>query len=491
MIYLISALTAAVAGLVAFLWARSRQQERLSQAENRSAAAEARVFELKEQVAGAQRDFEPLREKLSQSEAERSAAVARLEESNRNLAEQKVLLEDAKTRLTDTFKSLAADALAQSNKGFLTLAEQKFKALSDEAKTDLESRRVAVAQLVEPLHKALSDYQEQARGIEERRVKDSSAVGEQLRSLAEAEVALRRETSQLVNALKSPQIRGRWGEIALRKTAELAGMSKHCDFSEQETVTGDTGRLRPDMVVRLPAGREVVVDSKVPLAGFMESLEATTDAGRTQALSRHAVLMRQHVAKLATKEYWNQFPTAPEFVVMFIPNDSFLAAAADSDPNLIESALSQNVVIATPTTFIALLRAIAFGWRQEIVAESAQKISQLGKEMSDRIATLTGYIVDLGSSLSKSVDSYNAMVSSVETRLLTSARKFKELGAEGKKEIEEVRPIDSAPRRLTLIQADAEPEAEVEPELEAEPDDVDRSDSSVHANGDIPVESKL
>jgi DNA recombination protein RmuC len=455
MIYVACAISAVIAALVAFLVARSRQQERLSQAENRSAAAEARASELKEQVAGAQKDFEPLREKLAHSETERTVALARLEESNRNLAAQRELLEDAKARLTDTFKSLASDALAQSNKGFLTLAEQKFKALADEAKSDLESRRVAVAQLVEPLNKALADYQEQARGIEERRVKEISAVGEQLRSLAQAEVALRQETSQLVNALKSPQIRGRWGEIALRKTAELAGMSKHCDFVEQESVGGEGGRLRPDMVVRLPAGREVVVDSKVPLAGFMESLEATTDAARSQALARHAVLMKQHVAKLATKEYWNQFPTAPEFVVMFIPNDSFLAAAAESDPGLIENALTQNVVIATPTTFIALLRAVAFGWRQEVVAESAQKISLLGKEMSDRIATLASHIVDLGNSLSKSVDSYNSMVGSVETRLLTSARKFKELGAEGKKEIEEVRPIDLSLRKLTLIQPEA------------------------------------
>lgn len=456
MIIVACAVSAVVAGLVAYLWAHSRAQARLSQSESGAAAAEARAGELKEQVLSAQKDFESLREKLSRTEGERAAAQARLEESNRNLAAQQELLENAKARLTDTFKSLAADALAQSNKGFLTLAEQKFKALSDEAKTDLETRRAAVAQLVEPLNKALADYQEQARGIEERRVKEISAVGEQLRSLAQAEVALRQETSQLVNALKSPQIRGRWGEIALRKTAELAGMSKHCDFIEQESVAVDGGRLRPDMVVRLPAGREVVVDSKVPLAGFMESLEASTDAARAQALSRHALLMRQHVARLATKEYWNQFPTAPEFVVMFIPNDSFLAAAAEVDPGLIENALTQNVVIATPTTFIALLRAIAFGWRQEIVAEGAQKISQLGKEMSDRIATFAGHIVNLGGSLSKSVDSYNAMVASVETRLLTSARKFKELGAEGKKEIEETLPLDITTRKLILIQNDEE-----------------------------------
>ena len=450
---LLAAVAAGVAAVVAYLIAHLRGQARLSQAESRAAAEEARASELKEQITVAQRDFESLRDKLSRAEMERTAALARLEESNRNLTAQMEMLEQAKTRLTDAFKSLAADALAQSNKGFLTLAEQKFKALSDEARTDLDVRRQAVAQLVEPLNKALSDYQEQARGIEARRLQEVSAVGEQLRSLAESEAALRQETGRLVNALKSPQVRGRWGEIALRKTAELAGMTRYCDFIEQESVAGEAGRLRPDMVVRLPAGREVVVDSKVPLAGFMESLEATTDAGRAQSLTRHAVLVKQHVSRLASKEYWNQFPTAPEFVVMFIPNDSFLAAAADSDPGLIEAALTQNVVIATPTTFIALLRAIAFGWRQEVMAESAQKISQLGQEMSDRVASVAGHIVDLGRSLSKSMESYNAMVGSVESRLLASARKFKELGAEGKKEIEELRPVELSPRRAALLEA--------------------------------------
>jgi len=452
MILIVAAIAAVVAGVLAYLVARVRAAGRLAEAQTRTSAAEAVASEVKEQLAFAQRDFETLRDKLSRSETDRADALARLEESHRNLVAQKDLLEQAKLNLTDVFKALAADALAQSNKGFLTLAEQKFKALSDDAKSDLDTRRTAVAQLVEPLNKALADVREQARGMEERRVKEISAVGEQLRSLAQAEVALRHETSQLVNALKSPQIRGRWGEIALRKTAELAGMSKHCDFVEQESVTGEAGRLRPDMVVKLPAGREVVVDSKVPLAGFMEALEATGDADKTQALARHALLVRQHVSKLATKEYWNQFTTTPEFVVMFIPNDSFLAAAAESDPGLIESALTQNVVIATPTTFIALLRAIAFGWRQELVADGAQKISQLGKELADRIAVVAGHIDSLGSSLAKSVDSYNAVVSSVETRLLASARKFKELGAEGKREIEEVRPIEQSPRQLTILE---------------------------------------
>ena len=452
MMIIVAAIAAVAAGVVAYLVANVRAAGKLSEAQARTSAAEAVTSEVKEQLADAERDFDSLREKLSRSETDRADALARLEESHRNLVAQKELLEQAKSQLTDVFKALAADALAQSNKGFLTLAEQKFKALSDESKTDLETRRLAVANLVEPLNKALADYKEQARGMEERRVKEISAVGEQLRTLAQAEVALRQETSQLVNALKSPQIRGRWGEIALRKTAELAGMSKHCDFVEQESVTGETGRLRPDMVVKLPAGREVVVDSKVPLAGFMEALEATNDADRAQALARHAVLMRQHVSKLATKEYWNQFNTAPEFVVMFIPNDSFLAAAAESDPALIESALAQNVVIATPTTFIALLRAIAFGWRQELVAEGAQKISQLGRELADRIAVVAGHIDSLGSSLSKSVDSYNAVVSSVETRLLSSARKFKELGAEGKREVEELRPIEQSPRQLSILE---------------------------------------
>jgi DNA recombination protein RmuC len=421
----------------------------LREHETRTAAAEARVEEVRQQLNLAKDDFEILRERLGQAETAKAAAETRVDETEKNLAEQKALLEDAKAKLSDTFRSLAAEALAGNNRGFLTLAEEKFKALKEGAAADLDTRKKAIEMIIQPLAETLSTYQKETKELEDKRLRDLSTVGEQLRSLATAQTTLQGETAKLVNALKSPQVRGRWGEIALRKTAELAGMSPHCDFVEQESVKTEDGRLRPDMVVKLPAGREVIVDSKVPLGGFLEALEAKTDEEREAALTKHASQVNQHVTKLASKEYCDQFTAAPEFVVLFIPNDSFLAAAAEKDPGLVESALTKKIVIATPTTFIALLRAIAYGWRQELVAESAQRISDLGQELSDRMATLAEHLIKVGGAIGKAVESYNAAVGSFETRILPSARKFRDLGAGGKKEIEELQPIDQIPRALS------------------------------------------
>lgn len=417
--------------------------------EMRTAAAEARVEEMRQQVISAKNDFEAVRENLRQAETARASAETKAHETERNLAEQKSLLEDAKAKLSDTFRSLAAEALEGSNKGFLTLAEEKFKALKEEAATDLEARQKGIELLVQPLSEMVSAYQREAKELEDKRLRELGMVGEQLRSLGAAQVTLQNETAKLVNALKSPQVRGRWGEITLRRTAELAGMSPHCDFVEQESIRTDDGRLQPDMVVKLPAGREVVVDSKVPLGGYLEALEAKTDGEREAALIKHVTHVNSHITKLASKEYWDQFAATPEFVVLFIPNDSFLAAATEKDPALVESAISKKIVIATPTTFIALLRAIAYGWRQELVAESAQRISDLGQELSDRMATLTEHLVKVGSAIGKAVESYNAAVGSFETRVLSSARKFRALGAAGRKEIEELQPIDQIPRALS------------------------------------------
>jgi DNA recombination protein RmuC len=416
--------------------------------ENRLSASDARIDELRHQLEESDREKNEIQEKLSAAEKARATAEATTVETQKNLAEQRTLLDEAKAKLSETFKSLASDALAHSNRGFLTLAEEKFKALKDEAATDLDVRKTKIQELVDPLKKALDEYQKEAKELEAKRLKEISTVGEQLRSVAETQASLQQETSKLVNALRSPQVRGRWGEIALRKTAELAGMTEHCDFIEQESVSTEDGRLRPDMVVKLPAGREVVVDSKVPLGGFMDALECTSDDERKACLVRHATQLKSHVQKLSSKEYWNQFPTAPEFVVLFIPNDSFLAAAAEQDPALVESALQKQVVIATPTTFIALLRAIAFGWRQEAMTRNAIEISKLGRDLSDRLATLTAHLSQVGKSIERTVQSYNKAVGSLETRVIPSARRFKELGVEGKKKLEQVDPVDHVPRQL-------------------------------------------
>ena len=411
-----------------------------------TAAAESRSQELRNQLDSVQFQFNQLREQFREMEAAKISAETKIREAEKNLTAQQTLLEEAKSTLSDTFKSLAAEALAGNNAGFLTLAEQKFKALKEEASADLQQRKTAIEALIQPLSQTLATYQKETKDLEDKRLREVSAVGEQLQHLASGQLKLQTETAKLVNALRSPQVRGRWGEIALRKTAELAGMSPYCDFIEQESVETDTGRLRPDMVVKLPAGREVVVDSKVSLAAYLEALEANTDEEREAALVRHSTQVKQHVNKLASKDYWEQFKSAPEFVVLFIPNDSFLAAAADKDPSLVESALAKQIVIATPTTFIALLRAIAYGWRQEQVAENAQRISALGQELSDRMGTLADHLIKVGGSLGKAVESYNAAVASLESRVLPSARKFKQLGVGGKKEIEEMQVIEQQPR---------------------------------------------
>lgn len=410
------------------------------------AVAESRSQELRIQLNEVQSQLSQLREQFREMESAKIAAETKNVEAEKNLAAQQLLLEEARTKLSDTFKSLAAEALAGNNAGFLTLAEEKFKALKEEASADLEQRKSSIEALLQPLTHTLTTYQKESKELEEKRLREFSIVGKQLQDLAFAQSTLQTETAKLVNALRSPQVRGRWGEIALRKTAELAGMSPHCDFIEQESVYTETGRLRPDMVVKLPAGREVVVDSKVSLAAYLEALEAKTDEEREAALIRHAAQVKQHVNKLASKDYWEQFKSAPEFVVLFIPNDSFLAAAAEKDPSLVEAALGKQIVIATPTTFIALLRAIAYGWRQEQVAEGAQRISALGQELSDRMGTLADHLMKVGGSLGKAVESYNDAVASLERRVLPSARKFKQLGVGSKKDIEELHEIEQRPR---------------------------------------------
>ncbi|MBI3693420.1 MAG: DNA recombination protein RmuC [Acidobacteria bacterium] len=410
--------------LVAFLlggglaWALARA---------RSAGAEARAAELRQQLESAREEARALNTRLTEAEKSRTAAETRASETEKNLAAQKALLEEAKARLSETFKSLAADALAGSNRSFLVLAEEKFKALN------------------QPLTEALSAYQKEAQDLEHKRQRELGSVNALL-------ATLQAETTKLAGALRSSQLRGRWGEMTLRRAAEVAGMSIHCDFVEQETA-GD-GRLRPDMIIRLPAGRSIVVDAKVPLDGYLDAMDAATDQARQAGLARYASQVNRHITNLSSREYWDQFPEAPEFVVLFIPNDSFLAAAAEADPNLLQTALARKIILATPSTFIALLLAVSYGWRQEKLADSAQKISDLGQELYERMGTLAEHLAKIGGSLGKAVESYNEAVGSWERRVLPAARKFKELGAGGKKDLDELQPIDQGLRPLTAPEAD-------------------------------------
>ncbi len=436
----------AIAWALSSLIHRSRKLEALQRVESRLAATTVQLEDLRNQLASLHQEHDDLRKEFRLMEVAKVSAETQLSDTQQHFQSQLKMLDETKLTLSDTFRSLAAEALAGNNQGFLALAEEKFKALKDETAMELNHRHTSLEALVNPLSETLRTYQQETKALEDKRLREFSSVSEQLKHLATAQSTLQTETSKLVNALRSPHVRGRWGEIALRKTAELAGMSAYCDFQEQPSVTTDTGRLRPDMVVKLPAGREIIVDSKVPLSGFLDSLEASTDESRDLALKRHANHVKTHIRQLASKEYWDQFPAAPEFVVLFIPNDSFLAAAAEQDPSLIESALTQKVVIATPTTFIALLRAIAYGWRQEQVAESAERISQLGQELAERIGTMVEHFSKVGQSLGRAVESYNATVASLENRILPSARKFKQLGVNTRKEIPDLQPVEQSPR---------------------------------------------
>jgi DNA recombination protein RmuC len=381
----------------------------------RSAELEA---ELRRQIDAAQQQLQALQGELTIAREARASAETRA-------TEQRALLDDARASLEQTFRALASEALQQNNAGFLTLAEQKFQALRQAASGELDTRKTAIEQLLKPLSQTLEQYQSESRNLQERRAQEISAVGEQLRSLAETQSTLQQETSRLVMALRSPQVRGNWGEIALRRIVELAGMTRHCDFEEQVTVRDENGnRQRPDMTVHLPAERDVVVDSKVPLEAYLDAIAATDEAARSAAFDRHVNQLNQHVKTLSSKQYWEQFPKAPEFVVMFIRNDSFLAAAAERDAELTERALSKGVVIATPTTLFALLKAIAFGWRQEEITASAKRVSDLGLALCQRTETLLEHMNKIGGALSKAVDSYNDAVASLDKRYLPAVSKF-------------------------------------------------------------------
>jgi DNA recombination protein RmuC len=332
--------------------------------------------------------------------------------------------------------------LERNNRQFLALAQENLKA-----------REQAIEGIVDPVRESLKSLDDQIRAIENARSASYGTLGEQVKSLLETQSQLRAETANLVKALRAPVVRGRWGEIQLKRVVEMAGMLEHCDFFEQETVQTQDGRLRPDLRVRLPGGKNIVVDAKAPLQGYLDSLEAPTDEVRTARLKDHARQVRDHVAKLGAKAYWEHQQPTPEFVVLFLPGESFFSAALEQDPSLIEQGVNQRVILATPTTLIALLRAVAYGWRQEQVAENAQQISDLGQELYERIAIMVEHLAVLRSSLNTSVGAFNRTVGAMQERVLPSVRKFKELGIASKKELKEFEPIDSVPREVPAIDA--------------------------------------
>ena len=358
---------------------------------------------------------------------------------------------NAKDQLADTFKALASDALRGNNETFIGQATQVFKTVKTEAEGDLAQRQQAIEGLIKPLNEALQRYETQIANMERARQSAYGGLDQHLKMLAQAHERLQQETGNLVKALRAPQVRGQWGEITLKRVAELAGMVEHCDFREQETVQGETGRLRPDMIIQLPAGRQIVVDAKTVLAAYLEAVEAQDDEVRRERLRQHATQVRARMDQLSAKAYWSQFAQAPEFVVLFLPGEQFLGAALEYDRTLIEEGFAKKVVIATPTTLIALLRAVAYGWRQEQLAENAQAISALGKDLFERMAVLAEYLSDVGASLNKSVTAYNKAVGSLEARVLPSARRFKDLGIGSEKDIPKLESLEQAPRPVPEV----------------------------------------
>src|ERR1700693_2813445 len=417
---------------------------------SRTATLTARLSLMEKGLAAGKADLA----RLQQAHTELVAGKARLEsalQSEQKTNDEKIaLVTRASEDLRNAFKAMASEALKSNNSSFLVIAEETLKRFQSQAKGDLEARQKAVAELVAPVRDSLNKVDAQIQQMEVARGDAYGELRAQVQSLITTQKELQSQTGNLVRALRTPNVRGRWGEIQLRRVVEIAGMLSYCDFTEQETVTTETGRLRPDLVVKLPGGKHVVVDAKTPLQAFLEAFETNDEEARRACLANHARQVRDHMKTLAGKNYWEQFESTPEFVVMFLPGETFFSAALEQDPGLIEQGVLQCVIPASPTTLIALLKAVAYGWNQEKLARNAQQISVLGKELHERLRKLAGHITGVGTNLDRAVEAYNQAVGSLENRVLVSARKFAELGAAVAEGIPELEPIETTSRALSF-----------------------------------------
>ena len=401
------------------------------------------------------RDAASVAKDTDAANAELKADVARvtekLEAERALAAERLVVVEKAREELTSTFSALSGQALQSNNQMFLDLAAQTLGRFQQDAKGDLERRQQAIQELVAPVKLSLDKLDGRIHDIERLREGAYQALTTQVRVLAEGQGDLRRETFSLVKALRQPVARGRWGELQLRKVVEMAGMVEYCDFVEQASINGEDGRLRPDLVVRLPGGLNIVVDAKTPLSAYLDAAETDDDDVRKKHLIDHARQVRDHMTQLGRKSYQDQFDPTPDLVVLFLPGEMLFSAALQQDPQLIEFGVGEKVVLATPTTLITLLRTVAYGWKQEALARNAQEISELGRQLHDRISVLAGHWARVGRNLGEAVGAYNSAVASMETRVLVSARRFRDLKAvPDEREIDVLEPIETIPRTLDV-----------------------------------------
>lgn len=424
MLFTVALASAFVAALIVWLALRQRHAttaERLRVREESLAAATAEVADLR------------------RAEGDLRAQVARLETA---LTAEK----EAHTRLSTEFKALSAEALSRNNDEFLKLARESFAKLHQQSADDLGKRQQAIDSLIKPLNDSLQNVNTKIGEMEKARADAYGRLSEQLQSLGSAQNQLQAEAAKLTTALRSTTTAGTWGELQLRRVVELSGMSRYCDFDEQSSVTAEERRFRPDVVVRLPGGQQIVIDAKAPNDAYREAANAADETVRNERLAAHAAKVRGHIDALGAKNYWEQFQPSPEFVVLFLPGDQFLSGALQSDPTLIDRAISKKVLLATPATLIALLKAAAYGWRQEDVSRNAQVIADLGRQLYDRAATFADHLDKVGRGLETASKAYNSAVGSFETQLLPGARKFSELGAQGTKSLGEPGPVETAPR---------------------------------------------
>jgi len=439
-------LGAAIGWLVAGARARSSFEGRIQELIAGRAAAESAVSELRKQAEGLRSDLAAAQQQLQREQAARASAETALAKSQESLTEQRLLLGEAESKLKDAFASLASDALRQSSGEFLRLAGEKFRVLQTEAASDLSQRQVSIDAVVNPLAQSVKQLEDHLGRME---VSDGALIA-QVQQLSDASKALKDETGSLVTSLRQPRIKGTWGELLLRRAVELAGMSPHCDFSEQVSATTEDGRVRPDLIVHLPGGRQIIVDAKVSRDAYMKALQCRNQDEYRAAMSEHAQQVRTHVTQLSSRRYWEQFSPSPEFVVLFLPAESYFSAALEADHGLIEDAVSRGVVLASPTTLLALLKAVAYGWNQQAAADAAKEIAEIGKELYERLVIFLNHLNRVSRGLKTANDAFNEALGSAELRLMPGARKLREKAAPGAEEPAAPAPIETLPRQISV-----------------------------------------